>query len=62
MHHKALWSDAKIEKRLQPQIARNTADRTKIGLGHVGFEWTAGTLPEPLACDPKGKRLEVQQK
>jgi hypothetical protein len=61
MHHKALWSDGKIEKRRQPQIARNTGDRTKIGLGHIGFEWTAATLPRLLACDPE-KRLEVQQK
>jgi hypothetical protein len=61
MHHNSLWSDAKVIKRLQPQITRNTADRTKIGVGHVGFEWTATKLPGPLVCDRK-KSLQVQQK
>ena len=59
-HDSAAWYDARVSSSTTP-IVRNTADRTTVGLGHVGFDWDAHSTPAKLGCSGSTD-LDVQQK
>jgi hypothetical protein len=61
-HNKAFWTDKRVTAAPANYIVRNTADRNASTLlGHVGFDWTAGTSLTALAC-AAGSDLDPQQK
>jgi hypothetical protein len=59
-HDYEKWYDARVPSSATP-IVRNTADRTAVGLGHVGFDWDAHSAPAKLACGGLTD-LDAQQK
>ncbi|MCP3414240.1 hypothetical protein NLM16_09020 [Bradyrhizobium brasilense] len=60
-HHTAKWTDKRVKRPPPDQLARNTADRNRLGLGHVGFDWTTSRSLAKMLCSVK-RSLDVQQK
>lgn len=60
-HHTAKWTDKRVKRPPPDQLARNTADRSRLGLGHIGFDWTTGKSLGKMICSVR-RSLDVQQK
>ncbi|MEY9120624.1 hypothetical protein [Bradyrhizobium yuanmingense] len=60
-HHTAKWTDKRVKRPPPDQLARNTADRNRLGLGHIGFDWTTSKSLAKMLCSVK-RSLDDQQK
>jgi hypothetical protein len=59
-HDRALWTDPRVPGKSAPGFVRDTKDRTRKGVGHIGFNWGTTTAPSAAPCSGTCQ-LDVQQ-